>query len=469
MRPAAMQPAAIPKADAVRATAAPAPAPVTVANVQKQPPAAASTRTRASTVTRTPAAGAAAPAAAAPMPMSIKKIVVQAGSANFADFSVMPNFSTGIQQLEGTVTGLSSKADSRALVALHGSVDTFSPVSIDGAVNLLGPTLFTDLTLKFSNISLPLFNPYSGKFAGYNIIEGKLTTEFHYKVDGRNLDATHHIVVDQLEFGDKTASKDAVSLPIKLAVSLLKDRNGVIDLNIPVSGTLDDPQFKLGSVIWEVLTHILEKAVAAPFELLGSLFGGGPDLQFIDFQPGVSSLDPTATDKVKTVAKALLERPQLKIEVPIAVVPDTDGPALIAAQFNAQVRDLQASRQSQTAAPPATAAVPYEQLDPATQLDLLSRLYVKDLGMDPKYPDAVSGMKVKSELTAAKIKFLDQAIRGHIVIGDAELQTLGQQRAVALQTVLLADTQVPPERVFLVANDKASVKDGFVRLELSLR
>jgi hypothetical protein len=111
--------------------------------------------------------------------------------------------------------------------------------------------------LSFRNIELSTFNPYSGKFAGYNISKGKLTTELHYKVDGRKLDAQHHIIVDQLEFGDKTDSKEAVSLPVKLAVALLKDRDGVIDLNLPVTGSLDDPKFRLGPIIWKVFVNIL--------------------------------------------------------------------------------------------------------------------------------------------------------------------------------------------------------------------
>src|SRR5258708_36474489 len=131
------------------------------------------------------------------------------------------------------------------------------------------------MELNFRNMELSTFNPHSGKFAGYNITQGKLTTELHYKVDGRKLDAQHHIVVEQLEFGEKTASKDAVSLPVKLAVSLLKDRNGVIDLNLPVTGSLDDPQCRLAPIILKVFVNILEKAVTAPLALLGSLFGGG--------------------------------------------------------------------------------------------------------------------------------------------------------------------------------------------------
>lgn len=384
------------------------------------------------------------------MPVSIKKILVRSGRLNFADLSVLPNFSAGIRDLDGTVLGVSSRPSSRAKVNLHGSVHAFSPVSITGEVNVLGP-LYTDLAMSFRNIALAVFNPYSGKFAGYDITKGKLTTELHYKIDGRKLDAQHHIVIEQLEFGKRTPSKDAVSLPIKLAVSLLKDRNGVIDLNIPVSGSLDDPEFRLAPVIWKVLVNVLEKAVSAPFDWLGSLFGAGPDIQFIDFRPGASALDASAAEKVKTVAKALTERPQLKIDVPIAVVPALDRPALAAAQFDAQLASAQAA---QGAAP--------------GQLALLTQMYTRKFGGEPKFPQAFSELKSKPDTTAAKIAFLKNAIREAIVVGDVELRTLGQQRALALRQVLLSDSQIAPERVFLVANDKATANDGVVRLELSL-
>jgi hypothetical protein len=404
------------------------------------------------------------------MPVSIKKVVVESGQANFTDLSVMPNFSTGIQALAGTVTGISSKAASRAKVDLHGSVGQYAPVAITGEFNVLGPKLYTDIAMSFRNMELTIFNPYSGKFAGYNISKGKLTTELHYKVDGRKLDAQHHLVIDQLEFGDKTASKDAVSLPVKLAVSLLKDRNGVIDLNLPVTGSLDDPKFRLAPIIWKVFVNILEKAVTAPFALLGSLFGGGPDIQFIDFQPGASTLDPAASEKAKAVGKALVERPQLKIEVPIAVVPDLDRSALVAARFTAELGAAQSVKGSSKKAAAATGTPPsYDELDPSAKLELLSRLYAKDFGTEPKFPDAVSSIKSKPDIATAKADFLEKAIREHIQVGEGDLQTLGQDRAKALQQVLLADPQVSADRVFLVANDKAIAKDGVVRLELTLK
>jgi hypothetical protein len=449
------------RAPPIAATAAPpampVPAPAPPRNGRKSVRGAAATA----------AAPAPAPAAAPGMPMSIKKIVLQSSQANFADLSVMPNFATGIQKLEGTVLGLSSKQNSRAKVDIHGSVDAFAPVSITGEVNVLSAALYTDVAMSFRNIELSTFNPYSGKFAGYNISKGKLTTELHYKVDGRKLDAQHHIIVEQLEFGDKTESKDAVSLPVKLAVALLKDRDGVIDLNLPVNGSLDDPKFKLAPIIWKVFVNILEKAVTAPFALLGSLFGGGPDLQFVDFQPGAAELDPVAVEKARSIVKALDARPQLKIEIPIADVGTLDRPSLVEAKFQAQLQEAQAATTARKKS--SAAAAGFDQLDAASQLDVLTKLYVKNFGGDPKFPDSVDAIKTKPEKTAAKNDFLSQELHQHIAVGDADLTALGQQRAMNLQSALLTGTQIDPARVFLVANDKAKNQDGRVRLELSLR
>ncbi|MEA3160948.1 MAG: hypothetical protein QOD95_2496 [Gammaproteobacteria bacterium] len=443
----------------IAATAAPAPA-APLARTGKKPAPAKGAAAGATSA-------AAVPNAAPSMPMLIKKIVLKDGQANFADLSVMPNFATGIQNLQGTVLGLSSKANSRAKVDIHGSVDAFAPVSISGEVNVLSAALYTDLTMNFRNIELSTFNPYSGKFAGYNISKGKLTTDLHYKVDGRKLDAQHHIIVDQLEFGDKTESKDAVSLPVKLAVALLKDRDGVINLDLPVAGSLDDPQFKLGPIIWKVFVHILEKAVTAPFALLGSLFGGGPDLQFVDFQPGAAELDPGAVEKAHTMVKALNGRPQLKIEIPIAVVGELDRPGLVEGRFQAQIHDLQAATAARKKSP--GPAVGFEQLDATAQLELLTQLYAKNFGAEPKFPEPIAAIKGKPEIAAAKIEFLSRELHEHITVGDTDLAALGQQRAMNLQQALLTDTQLDPGRVFLVANDKAKNQDGRVRLELSLR
>jgi hypothetical protein len=420
-------------------------------------------RGRAATVKTGPAA----PTPQIAWPMAIKKVRLEAGRTDFTDLSIKPNFSAGIRGLEGSVLGLSSDPKSRAKVDLHGNVDQFSPVSITGELNILSAALYTDLEMDFRNMELSIFNPYSGKFAGYNITKGKLTAEMHYKVVDRQLDAQHHIVIDQLEFGDKTESKDAVSLPVKLAVALLKDRNGVIDLPLPVTGSLDDPHFRLGPIIWKVVVNLLEKAVTAPFALLGRLFGSGPDLQFIDFKPGSSELSGGESDKVKSIVKALQERPQLKLEVPIATIADLDRPALVGAALDSQIAEIRAGQKISGKGAAAPAA--FDQLDPSARLEVLTRLYKRDMGGDPKYPDTVTAVKQKPDLIAAKMGFLEAQLRDHVTVGADQLTALGQQRALAVQRALLSDTGVDPARVFLVANDKAQPKDGAVRLELSLR
>jgi uncharacterized protein involved in outer membrane biogenesis len=427
---------------------------------------------------------AARPAAASPsgMPMEIREVRIHKGELDFTDLSVAPNFSAGIKQLEGEVSNLSSDPSSRARVDLAGHVDAFSPVTIKGEVNLLSAALYTDIAMTFRNMELSIFNPYSGKFAGYNIAKGKLTTELHYKVVGRTLDAQHHIVIEQLEFGDKTASKEAVSLPVKLAVALLKDRNGVIDIDLPIGGSLDDPTFRIGPFIWKAIVNICEKAVTAPFALLGRLFGGGPELQFIDFDPGSSQLDPAAADKVRALVKALNERPQLKIDVPIAASADLDAPALIDAALEAQVQAEAAAaaapgRRPRTApdAPraaagsgPAAASGAAASLSPEQRLKILTRLYQRSSGGPPAFSPAVLQIKSPAESITARSEFLSAALREHIAPGDAELRALGEQRAQSVQQALLTDSGIDPARVFLVANDKAVSKDGRVRLELSV-
>jgi hypothetical protein len=395
------------------------------------------------------ASSAASPApAAARSPstyVAIHKVEISDSTMNFSDFSINPNFSAGIQKLNGSVSGLSSRPDSRATVDLKGEVDEFSPVSIAGDVNLLSPALYSDVTMSFRNIELSIINPYSGKFAGYNITKGKLTTELHYKLDGRKLDAQHHITIDQLEFGEKTASKDAVTLPIKLAVALLKDRNGVINLDVPVSGSLDDPKFSIMPIIGKVLKNILEKLITAPFAMLSSLFSAGPDLQFVDFQPGSAALDAAAADRLKSIAKALTERPQLKLDVPIAVVAQIDRPALVEVKFQAQ---LQAAQKAKPGAAP-------------SRLSLLHTLYVGNAGGEPKFPD---GLKTDAQ----RADYLEGEVRKQIAVTDTELQDLGQQRALTLQSALLTGTQLEPERVFLVQSDKAKLEGNVVRLEMTL-
>jgi hypothetical protein len=386
-----------------------------------------------------------------PMPMRIGTIVVDNGSANFADFSVEPNFATAIQNLSGTVTGLSSAPNSRATVKLNGNVDRFAPVDITGTVNVLSAAVYTDIAMNFRNMELTTFNPYSGKYAGYNIAKGKLTTELKYKVENRKLDAQHHIVLDQLEFGAATNSKNAVPLPIRLAVALLKDRNGVIDLNLPVGGSLDDPSFRVGPIIWQVFVGLVTKIVTAPFALIGSLFGGGEDLAYVDFAAGSSTLTQAETEKLSKVAKALAERPELKLDIPLQTLSPADDAALQEAAFQAAV----------------AAAMPQGgDVAPDQRLAVLAKLYQEQLGMAPAYPVSEN----PADIVNANITFLEQALRPKYTPAPAAREALARARADAVQAAVLTGSEIMPDRVFLVARPSAKAAEGGgARMELALQ
>lgn len=395
-------------------------------------------------------------AASGPMfPVRIKTVQFIDGSANFADHSIDPSFATGILQLNGTVTGLSSDPSSRAKVKLDGKVDRYAPVDIGGEVNLLSAAVFTDLSMNFRNMELTTFNPYSGKFAGYNISKGKLSTELKYHVEDRKLEATHHIVIDNLEFGDKTDSKDAAPIPLKLAVALLKDRHGIIDLNLPVSGTLDDPKFRLGPIIWKALLNLLTKVVTAPFAALGALFGGGEELAFVDFPAGSPELPVSQAEKLNTLAKALIERPQLKLSVPLTVVSAEDSEAIARATLQGKL-------------PPGTATEPpKDDAAKRQRIAVLEKVYKEVTRSAPNYaPETQTDKGIDYD---ARLKFLEQSLIDRLKPDDAALTALAQQRARAVQDTLLANTELNPERVFITGQRSEGKAEGQqVRMELKL-
>jgi hypothetical protein len=266
--------------------------------------------------------------------ISIDAVNINDGSANYADLWIQPHFAVGIQSLNGSILGLSSNPTSRAKVELKGKVDRYAPVHIWGETNPLAATTYSDIKMSFKGVELTSATPYSGHFAGYKIEKGKLSVDIDYKIQNRQLTAAHKFVIDQLELGDRVESPDAIHLPLKIAVALLKDRNGVIDIDLPVTGSLDDPQFKIGPLIWKAVLNLLTKIATAPFALLGHLFGGGEQMNYIDFHPGSAVLDASEHDKLVALAKALKEKEKLELDVPITFSPDIDRPGLATAHLN---------------------------------------------------------------------------------------------------------------------------------------
>jgi hypothetical protein len=411
-----------------------------------------------------------APAPSEPsLPLRIDVVRIVDGSTNFADFSIQPRFATGIEKLNGTVRGLASDPAARAQVELDGQVDRFSPVTIRGEVNPLAAETTLDLTMGFRNFELASFTPYSGRFAGYKIRQGKLTVDLRYLVADRQLKADHRIVIDQLELGEKVESPEAVGLPLKLAVALLKDRNGVIDLELPVQGSLDDPQFRVGPILWKVLVNLLTKAATAPFALLGSLVGGGEEINRLDFAPGSTDL---AADAVAPLVRALTERPGLALDVPAVYSPASDGPVLTAERLRSAV--VRAKRRELTArkADPDGADWAAISADPDDYLRQLTAAWRRAAGAEAPLPEppatAADGTPVPRGDPAARIAALEDALRTRLAAGDAEFFALARARAERVQALLLEGTGVAPERVFLVSPSAVPAAGDRVVMELAL-
>jgi hypothetical protein len=421
----------------------------------------------------TPQVAVAAPAAASGPPLSylVKSLAIDGGTLGFADYSIDPNFQARIEALSGTIENIASEPDAVAKVDLQGQViDRFSPVSIKGTLNLQGYDRNTDISMAFRNIELPIFNPYSGRYAGYAIAKGKLTTELHYRIVNRALKADHHVVIDQLEWGTATAAKPAVPWPVELVTSLLKDRNGVIDLNLPVAGSLDDPSFRVWPVIWQIVGNLIDKIVTAPFSLIGSLFAGAEKAQFIDFAPGSAVLPDGSADGLAALAKGLSDRPALKLDIPAAPALKEDAVAMAEARLDAAVMADEVKKGRP--ADPAT-------LKPDDLHDRLAGLYRVKLGKRPAYPPPAApatspagGEKpadAKLEQVKEETQWLHGELQNAFLPSATELATLGSARAASVRDALLAKGDIDAGRLFLVTDETGTAADGHVRLELKLR
>ena len=202
------------------------------------------------------------------------------------------------------------------------SVDGIAPVEVQGSIHPFASEFSLDLAGKARDIELPPLTPYSVKYAGYGIEKGKLAFDVHYRVENRKLAAENRLVLDQLTFGERVDSSTATKLPILRAVALLKDRHGVIDIQLPISGSLDDPQFSVGDLIGGVIANLITKAVTAPFALLASAFGSGEELSTLSFAPGSASIAHDAKKRIDTLGKALADRPTLKLDIGGRADPD---------------------------------------------------------------------------------------------------------------------------------------------------
>jgi hypothetical protein len=283
----------------------------------------------ASTAPAVPAPAAKPATANEPFPIRVRRVRFQNAKLDFTDLSLRPQFGAKIYELSGIITGLSSKRDARSQIELDGRVDEFGLARIRGQLNPFVPTDNTDLNVVFKNVDMVSASPYSMKFAGYKIAQGKISLDLEYKVRNSQLEGNNKIVLDNLTLGERIDSPDALKLPLELALAILKDSDGRIDLGVPVSGNMNDPQFSYGSIVWKAIGNIMTKIVTSPFRALGSLFGvSGDKLESIDFDAGSDTVLPPEREKLQQVAQILAKKPQLKLSVPGLYNEAADGAAL---------------------------------------------------------------------------------------------------------------------------------------------
>jgi hypothetical protein len=371
------------------------------------------------------------------------------GDIDFTDHFIRPNYSADLSGLSGSVSTLAF--DQPADIELHGNVQGNAPLEISGRINPLAQNLFLDIKATATDIDLPPLSPYSGKYVGYGIEKGKLSMKVAYFIEDRKLKAQNSIILDQLTFGQKVESPDAIKAPVQLAVSLLKDRNGVIRFDLPIGGSLDDPKFSVGGLIFRAIIGLIVKIVTAPFAILGAIGGHGEELAYIEFPAGSAMLDATANDKIKAVAKALGDRPAVKLDIAGRVDPASDREALKRAAVERQVKAQKFNDLVRSGEPPASV----EAVEiPASEYEaLLTRAYKAADIAKPKNAIGLPKDLPKAEMEALLLE--------NAKVSDEHLRGLADDRAQVVRKSLIEAEHVPPERVYLVAPrlDAEGVKD----------
>jgi hypothetical protein len=371
--------------------------------------------------------------------ISIRAVTLQGGNINFSDKYIKPNFSATLQEIGGRVSGLSSEMDSLADVHLSGQLEKHAPLEIKGKINPLREDLYVDLKVDFSDMELSPLTHYSGKYAGYTIQKGKLSLDLSYFIEKKKLDAKNNIFIDQFTFGEKVESPDATKLPVKFAISLLKNRNGEIKLDLPITGEIDDPEFSLGGVILKMISNILLKAATSPFALLGAIVGGGEELSYVDFDYGSFELDGQQKAKLDKLITALSDRPSLNIDIEGYVDIEKDRNRLLQQMFD---NKLKAQKLKEVVdAGQASASVSDIEIAPDEYGKYLEKAYTAE-----EFPKPRNALGIAKTLPPSE---MEKLILTHIEISDDDLRQLASKRALEVKDYLLKSGQIDQARVFL--------------------
>lgn len=392
-------------------------------------------------------------APASPFALRIGGIRIADGSANFSDLSLRPPFITAIQQLEGQIGTLDNRQHSAASVDIKGKVDRYAPVSIEGSLTPFDPLQSLDIATRFRRVELTTLSPYSAKFAGYRIRKGRLNLDLHYRIQQGQLNAENEVVLEQLQLGEKVDSEQAVDLPVRLAVALLKDSSGTIALKLPVQGDLKNPQFDVMPIVWQTLRNLVVRAVKSPFKFLGGLVGHEQaDLSEIPFAPGSSELNRDARSRLDALAAALKERPVLRLEVEGRSAPTLDGP-LLAEQWLQREYQQTWYKVLQRRGDKVPADAAELQIGEEEKSAMLEGIYRSRLQQQPP-----SEWQQLDEDTRTGL--LRQAILDSRASSTALLRRLSRERAASIKDYLVDGAQLAADRVYLLDTGITEAPEG---------
>jgi uncharacterized protein involved in outer membrane biogenesis len=394
--------------------------------------------------------------------IGIKTVTLQGGSVDFTDLNVKPSVHLPMEMLGGRISGLNAIEENKADVLLEGKVRGNVPLKITGKINPLIKPPFVDISLNLTSVDLSPLTPYAEKYLGYELTKGLLAMDLSYLVEDNKLKGQNKAVLTQLTLGDSVPSPSATKLPIKLAIALLKDRNGNIDIDLPVQGDLNDPEFSIGGIVLKMLGNLILDIVTSPFKMLGALFGGGEELSHVDFEPGLAEISVENQAKLDNLAKALFERPGLNLEILGQVDPEGDTAGLRKIHFEQQLKAAKLKAMMAGG----KQAVPLEQItiDAEEKEPMIRQAY--EAASFPKPRDDKGREK---ELSPEEMeKMLNTAIE----IDDDDLRHLAHQRALATKSYLMDAGNVEAQRLFVIEPETDGVSDGAAaksRVQFSLK
>jgi len=393
--------------------------------------------------------------------ISIGKITLQGGRVDFSDYTIKPHYSTQLKNIGGKISALSLQKNKPADVELRGKLGSDVPLEIVGKINPASDNFFVDLSAKFRDMDLSPMTPYSGKYLGYTIEKGKLSLDVKYLIVKKKLESQNKIFFDQFTLGDKVESKDAVKLPVKLAISLLKDRAGKIDLDIPVSGNLDDPEFNVWKIIIKILKNLIAKAATAPFALIGGMFGGGEELSYVEFDYGIARVNDENLKKIDNLVQALSHRPSLQLEITGYSDAEKDYEGLKNYLLNQKIKAQKLQKSEKRGS---EISVDEVTIEPEEYEKYLTLAYKA-----AKFPKPRTMVGLLKKLPVPE---MEKLMLTNIKITDDDVHALANQRALNVKELITKSGQVTADRIFIIEpksltpEKKENLKDSRVDFNL---